>query len=105
MKTYTEMNKEELLTLKGELEKQYEDAKALHLALDMSRGKPAAAQLDLSMPMMSLLNENSVLTVDGRYGWYKTRKRNRIWKFQPKHYVRYNCTFYDSWSSWKYTMV
>jgi DNA-binding transcriptional MocR family regulator len=55
------MNKEELLTLKGELEKQYEDAKALHLALDMSRGKPAAAQLDLSMPMMSLLNENSVL--------------------------------------------
>ncbi|MBQ1392838.1 MAG: aminotransferase, partial [Lachnospiraceae bacterium] len=61
MKTYTEMNKEELLTLKGELEKQYEDAKALHLALDMSRGKPAAAQLDLSMPMMSLLNENSVL--------------------------------------------
>lgn len=61
MKTYTEMNKEELLTLKGELEKQYEDAKALQLALDMSRGKPAAAQLDLSMPMMSLLNENSVL--------------------------------------------
>lgn len=61
MKTYTEMNKEELLTLKGELEKQYEDAKTLQLALDMSRGKPAAAQLDLSMPMMSLLNENSVL--------------------------------------------
>lgn len=55
------MNKEELLTLKGELEKQYEDAKTLQLALDMSRGKPAAAQLDLSMPMMSLLNENSVL--------------------------------------------
>lgn len=61
MKTYTEMSKEELLALKGDLEKQYEDAKALNLALDMSRGKPAAAQLDLSMPMMSLLNEDSVL--------------------------------------------
>ena len=64
MKTYTEMSKEELLALKGDLEKQYEDAKALNLALDMSRGKPAAAQLDLSMPMMSLLNEDSVLKAE-----------------------------------------
>ena len=64
MKTYTEMRKEELLALKGDLEKQYEDAKALNLALDMSRGKPAAAQLDLSMPMMSLLNEDSVLKAE-----------------------------------------
>ena len=58
------MSKEELLALKGDLEKQYEDAKALNLALDMSRGKPAAAQLDLSMPMMSLLNEDSVLKAE-----------------------------------------
>ena len=64
MKTYTEMSKEELLALKGDLEKQYEDAKALNLALDMSRGKPAAAQLDLSMPMMSLLNEDSALKAE-----------------------------------------
>ncbi len=64
MKTYTEMSKEELLALKGDLEKQYEDAKALNLALDMSRGKPAAAQLDLSMPMMSLLNQDSVLKAE-----------------------------------------
>lgn len=64
MKTYTEMSKEELFALKGDLEKQYEDAKALNLALDMSRGKPAAAQLDLSMPMMSLLNEDSVLKAE-----------------------------------------
>ena len=46
MKTYTEMSKEELFALKGDLEKQYEDVKALNLALDMSRGTPAAAQLD-----------------------------------------------------------
>ena len=64
MKTYTEMSKEELFALKGDLEKQYEDVKALNLALDMSRGKPAAAQLDLSMPMMRLLNEDSVLKAE-----------------------------------------
>lgn len=64
MKAYTEMSKEELIALKEELEKKYQDAKALNLALDMSRGKPAAAQLDLSMPMMSILDENSVLKAE-----------------------------------------
>ena len=61
MKAYTELSKDELLELKSDLEKQYQDAKALNLALDMSRGKPAAAQLDMSMPMMSVLDANSVL--------------------------------------------
>lgn len=61
MKAYTQMNKEELLALKAELEKQYEEAKAQNLALDMSRGKPAAAQLDISMPMMGILDENILL--------------------------------------------
>ena len=64
MKAYTEMSKEKLIALKEELEKKYQDAKALNLALDMSRGKPAAAQLDLSMPMMSILDENSVLKAE-----------------------------------------
>lgn len=64
MKAYTEMSKEELIALKEELEKKYQDAKALNLALDMSRGKPAAAQLDLSMPMMSILDEKSVLKAE-----------------------------------------
>lgn len=64
MKAYTEMNREELLELQSDLEKQYQAAKDLNLSLDMSRGKPAAAQLDLSMPMMSLLNETSVLKAE-----------------------------------------
>lgn len=67
MKAYTEMSKEELLTLKAELEQKYHDAKALNLALDMSRGKPAAAQLDLSMPMMSILDEKSVLKAENGF--------------------------------------
>ncbi len=64
MKAYTEMSKEELLALNEELETKYQEAKALNLALDMSRGKPASAQLDLSMPMMSILDENSVLKTE-----------------------------------------
>ena len=67
MKAYTEMSKEELLTLKAELEQKYQDAKALNLALDMSIGKPAAAQLDLSMPMMSILDEKSVLKAENGF--------------------------------------
>lgn len=66
MKAYTEMSKKELLDLNEELDTKYQEAKALNLALDMSRGKPASAQLDLSMPMMSILDEKSVLkTEDG----------------------------------------
>lgn len=64
MKAYTEMSKEELLALNEELETKYQEAKARNLALDMSRGKPAAAQLDLSMPMMGILDENSVLKTE-----------------------------------------
>ncbi len=61
MKSYKEMSKEELLALKAELEKAYEDAKGKGLALDMSRGKPSASQLDLCMPMMSILDTDSIL--------------------------------------------
>ena len=64
MKAYTQMSKEELLELKSDLEKKYQEAKELNLSLDMSRGKPAAAQLDLSMPMMSMLDEQSVLKTE-----------------------------------------
>ena len=41
MKKYTEMTHEELLALKKELDRQYEEIKAQGLALDMSRGKPS----------------------------------------------------------------
>ena len=50
MKKYSDMSKEELLTLKAQ-----------GLALDMSRGKPAADQLDLSMELMDVLNSDSDL--------------------------------------------
>ena len=55
MKEYRSMSKEELLSLKEDLDRQFEQTKALGLKLDMSRGKPAADQLDLSMGMMDVL--------------------------------------------------
>ena len=49
---YTEMTKEQLMAEKSSLEKQYTDFKAKGLKLDMSRGKPAPEQLDLSIDML-----------------------------------------------------
>lgn len=59
MKAYRQLNKEELLELKKELTQQFEEVKAKGLSLDMSRGKPGKDQLDLSMPMLDLVNAGS----------------------------------------------
>lgn len=59
MKSYKEMSREELLALKEQLEQAYEDAKGKGLQLDMSRGKPAVSQLDMTMPMMNILDADS----------------------------------------------
>ena len=64
MKSYSELTREELLELKSELEKKYEEAKAEGLALDMSRGKPSPAQLDLSRGMLDVLNSSSELKAE-----------------------------------------
>ena len=56
MKAYSQLSKEKLLALKSDLEKQFEDVKAKGLKLDMSRGKPSKAQLDLSNGLMDILN-------------------------------------------------
>lgn len=55
MKPYSQLTKEELMSLKGKLEKQFEDVKGKGLKLDMSRGKPSKAQLDLSNGLMNVL--------------------------------------------------
>ena len=57
MKQVTEMTREELLGLREEVQKQYEAFKAQGLKLDMSRGKPAAAQLDLTNGLFSALDD------------------------------------------------
>jgi Transcriptional regulators containing a DNA-binding HTH domain and an aminotransferase domain (MocR family) and their eukaryotic orthologs len=59
MTAYNQLSKEELLSLKAKLEKQYEEIKGRGLDLDMSRGKPAKNQLDLCQGMMDVLNSSS----------------------------------------------
>ena len=58
---YTELSKEELLKLKEELNKEYQYAKDKGLSLDMSRGKPSATQLDVSLEILDAINSKSVL--------------------------------------------
>lgn len=58
MKKYGEMSREELQVLKAEVEKQYQEIKEKGLKLDISRGKPAKAQLDLAEDMLSILSDN-----------------------------------------------
>jgi aspartate/methionine/tyrosine aminotransferase len=62
MKSYQEMSREELLAEKNRLEGYFEEVKAKGLKLDMSRGKPSAEQLDLSMGMMDVLHSGEKLT-------------------------------------------
>lgn len=64
MKAYKELSREELLSLKAELEKAYEDAKGKGLKLDMSRGKPSAAQLNMGMDILDTLNSESDLKTE-----------------------------------------
>lgn len=65
MKSYKEMSRSELEVLYKELEQAYEDAKGKGLKLDMSRGKPAASQLDMTMPILDVLNAESSLKTEG----------------------------------------
>lgn len=63
---YCEMSAEALQQLLTELNKEYEAMKAKNLALDMSRGKPSAAQLSISNDMLDVLDSKSdCKTADG----------------------------------------
>lgn len=61
MKAYNVMTRKELMAQKAELEKQFAEAKGKGLQLDMSRGKPEPAQLDMGMGLLDVLNSHSDL--------------------------------------------
>lgn len=63
---YSEMNRGDLEKCKAEAEAAYEAFKAKGLKLDMSRGKPGADQLDLTMGMLDVLtSKDSFFAEDG----------------------------------------
>ena len=64
MQSYQEMSREELLKEKTALEAAYRKYAASGLKLDMSRGKPSAEQLDLSMGMMDVLGSDMDLSCE-----------------------------------------
>ena len=60
------MNKAQLEEFKAQCQKDYDAFKAQGLKLDMSRGKPGADQLDITMPMLDVLNSSSDMkSIDG----------------------------------------
>lgn len=66
MPAYADMTTEELAAKRDELMREYEAIKAKGLALNMARGKPSSAQLDLSMPMLaSVTTYEDCLAEDG----------------------------------------
>ena len=58
MRAYGELNREELLAMKQEVEASYEEARGKGLKLDMSRGKPSKKQLDLAEGMLTVISSN-----------------------------------------------
>lgn len=66
MTAYKNLSREELLEIKKKLEKEFDKVRAQGLHLDMSRGKPSKAQLDLSMGMMDVLtSDTDLVCVEG----------------------------------------
>ena len=65
MKPFNSMSKEELLKEKETLSAALNAYKAKGLSLNMTRGKPNKAQLDLSMPMLDVISSSSDVTAEG----------------------------------------
>ena len=106
MKAYNVMTRKELMAQKAELDRQFVEAKGKGLQLDMSRGKPEPAQLDMGMGLLDVLNsESDMKSMEGmdtrNYdGWHHGGEASDggcdgsfggqcdcLWQFQPFYYV------------------
>ena len=65
MKKLQEYSHEELLQKQEQLLRSFHDFREQHLSLDLSRGKPCAAQLKLSEPLLSLPEPGDFFSEDG----------------------------------------
>lgn len=59
------MSKEELVKFRDQQKESYEKYKAENLSLNMARGKPSPAQLDLSADLFTILNSSNYRAADG----------------------------------------
>ncbi len=59
MTAYQSLSNSQLLNKKTHLREEIQAIRASNLSLDMTRGKPSQAQLDLSMPMLGCVDENN----------------------------------------------
>lgn len=62
MASFKDMSRNELLCEREKLQKEYEGYKAEHLSLNMARGIPSKAQLELSMGLLDSVNSSTDLT-------------------------------------------
>ena len=62
---YTSMSKEQLQAEYAAVSKDFEELKGMGLKLDMSRGKPGKAQLDMVSGILSILSNPDDCVVDG----------------------------------------
>ena len=56
---YADLSRAELEAVLAGLNEQYEELKAKKLSLNMARGKPSAAQLDLALGVLEALKARS----------------------------------------------
>lgn len=58
MSEYTSLSKQQLRAMQSDLLREYEGYKSKNLKLDMSRGKPGAKQLDLSLDVLNCISSS-----------------------------------------------
>ena len=61
MSSYSNLSTQELTDLRDNLASKHASFVAKNLSLNMARGKPASAQLDLSMPLLDCMNTSDTL--------------------------------------------
>lgn len=61
---FTDMDKDQLMTLKSELDAKFEECKSKALNLNMSRGKPAPDQVAVSFPVLDEIGAKSDLCAE-----------------------------------------
>lgn len=65
MMYYTKMSKEQLMDEQEKLLRRFAELKALHLSLNMARGKPGKEQLDMVSGILTVLDEKELCLSDG----------------------------------------